>query len=72
MDVEAPDAGSAECHTWGIVGTIGPQLGERICLDGQPVTQCHAGEVDHCQCPDGSAGYQTCGDAGVLNTCVCH
>jgi hypothetical protein len=71
MDVEqAPDAGS--CRTWGIVGEIGPTQGDRICIDGQPVAPCHAGEVDHCQCPDGTAGQQTCGDAGVLNTCVCH
>jgi hypothetical protein len=73
MDVDAPEAGPVACHTWGVVGTIGPQLGERICLDGQPVAPCHAGEVDHCQCPDGTyGGYQTCGDAGVLNACVCH
>ena len=71
MDVEqAPDAGS--CRTWGIVGEIGPTQGDRICIDGQPVAPCHAGEVDHCQCPDGThSGYQTCGDAGVLNACVC-
>ena len=70
MDVEAPDAGP--CQVWGVVGTIGPTQGERICLDGQPVAPCHTGEVDHCRCPDGTySGYQTCGDAGALNACVC-
>ena len=68
MDVEAPDAGS--CHTWGVVGEIGPTQGDRICIDGQPVAPCHAGEIAHCQCADGTAGQQTCGDAGVFNLCT--
>jgi hypothetical protein len=64
---------SQKCQNWGVVETIGLNQGERICLDGQPVTPCHAGEVDHCKCPDGTfTGYQTCGDAGVLNSCVCN
>ena len=72
LTVEVPDAPPSECHTWGVVGEIGPHLGERICIDGQPVAPCHAGEVDHCRCSDGTySGYQTCGDAGVLNACMC-
>ena len=69
LEVEAPDVGA--CQTWGVVGTIGPNQGERICLDGTPAAACHVGEVDHCQCADGQPGYRTCGDAGVLNPCAC-